>query len=88
MLPLFAALAPPPPPNPAIASVSETPGSCSRMSRAIRSSSDCVAARLDPTGSRTVIWNRDSSSSGMKLTPDILNSGYDRRDHQDADRRR
>ena len=42
----------------------------------MRSSSDCVAARLDPTGSRTDTWKRDSSSSGVKLTPDILNSGY------------
>jgi hypothetical protein len=65
----------PPPPPPGIDRVSETPGSCSRMSRAIRSMSDAVAARLDPTGSRTEIWNRDSSSLGVKLIPDILNSG-------------
>ncbi len=42
----------------------------------MRSSSDCVAARLEPTGSRVVIWMRDSSSSGVKFTPDILNNGY------------
>ena len=77
MLPLLLCpWAPPPPPNPAMVSVSETPGSCCRMSRAIRSSSDCVDARLEPTGSRAVSWNRDSSSSGVKLTPDIRKSGY------------
>ena len=65
----------PPPPPPGNDSVSETPGSCSRMSRAIRSISDVVAARLDPTGSRTETWNRDSSSFGVKLIPDARKSG-------------
>ena len=65
----------PPPPPPGKDSVSVTPGSCSRMSRAIRSISDVVAARLEPTGSLTWIWNRDSSSWGVKLMPEARNSG-------------
>ena len=63
-------------PKAVIASVSDTPGILSRRSRAMRSSSDCVAARLDPTGRRANTWNRDSSSSGTKFSPDALNSGY------------
>ncbi len=65
----------PPAPPPGIDSVSDTPGSLSRISRAICSISDDVAARLDPTGSRTDTWIRDSSSLGVKLIPDILKSG-------------
>ena len=58
-----------------MACTSVTPGRSRLISREIRSIKDCVAARLDPTGSRTVIWNRDSSSFGVKFTPDARNSG-------------
>ena len=44
------------------------------MSRAIRSSRG-GRPRLDPTGSRTDTWNRDSSSAGVKLMPEARNSG-------------
>src|SRR5438874_12467137 len=43
---------PPPPPLPAFTNVLSTPGICSRTSRAIRSTTDCVAARLVPCGAR------------------------------------
>ena len=63
------------PPKPAIASVASTPGSCSRMSRAMWSSMLCVAARLVPCGARKETWKEDSSSSGRKLMPASLNIG-------------
>ena len=60
----------PPPVRPALPWTASTPGRFWRMSRPMRSTSDCVAAMLDPTGSRTEIWKRDSSSTGVKLIPD------------------
>ena len=59
---------------PTVVSVSRTSGN-RRKSAAIRSRIVVVAASPEPSGARTVTWNSDRSSVGVKPLPIAWNSG-------------